>query len=421
MNRDWLAVFESLKSVYTEGAYSNMAINEALLHHKGCKESFVRNYAKGVLRESIRLDYVIDKLASRGIGKVAARPLVILRMGIYAIDKLDSVPEHAAVSEAVSLAKKVARGSDGFINGVLRSYLRQRDELQIPNERLDLKYSINKPVISLLSSQYGDDTEDILKGLKEPAVTVIRPNTIRITREDAIARLADEGISVRASDESENAIIASGTGIIASKLYRNGLISVQSLSSMIAIERMNPRPGARVLDMCAAPGGKSAYMAELMGDSGSIIACDIHEHRLELIEKTQERLGLSIIDTYKADGTRHDDTLEEAFDYVLCDVPCSGIGVMGSKPEIAFTSDPKTYGGLAEIQAEILKNAVSYAKKSGIIEYSTCTLNKDENEKVVERVMSGQEGSLLNLLEMRTLLPYNCKVGFFYALIEKNS
>ena len=129
MNSDWLTVFEALKSVYSDKAYSNMAINEALFHHKGCKESFVRNYAKGVLRETIKLDYLIDKLASRGIKKVAVRPLIILRMGIYAINSLDSIPDHAAVSEAVNLSKKVAKGSDGFINAVLRSYLRKKDEV----------------------------------------------------------------------------------------------------------------------------------------------------------------------------------------------------------------------------------------------------------------------------------------------------
>ncbi len=421
MNRDWLAVFEALKSVYTDGAYSNMAINEALLHHKGCKESFVRNYAKGVLRESIRLDYLIDKLASKGIGKVAQRPIIILRMGIYAIDKMDSVPDYAAVSEAVNLAKRVAKNSDRFVNGVLRTYIREKDELVIPSDRLDLKYSISEPVISLLSRQYGEDTEDILKGLKTPSETIIRVNRLRAKREDVADSLRALGIEAELCRESENAIRASGSGIITSDLYKRGFISVQSLSSMMAIEALNPAAGSKVLDMCAAPGGKSAYMAELMGDRGEIIACDIHEHRLELIRKSAERLGLSIIDTRKSDGTATDSSLIEAFDYVLCDVPCSGLGVMPSKAEIAFSSDPSTYGELTSIQKAILRNACSYAKAGGRIEYSTCTLNKDENEKVVESILNGSEGSLLKLLEMKTLLPYNCKVGFFYAILEKNS
>ena len=420
MNKDWLAVFEALKSVYAGGAYSNMAINEALLHHKGCKESFVRNYAKGVIRETIRLDYLIDRLASRGIKKVALRPLIILRMGIYAIDSLGSVPDHAAVSEAVSLAKKTARGTEGFINGVLRSYIRQKDELTIPDERTDLKYSISEPVVSLLREQYGSETEDILKGLKTASETIIRVNRLRSDREYIIRKLKESGIEAEECPESPNAVKAKGSGIIASDLYRDGFISIQSLSSMMAIEALNPSCGSKVLDMCAAPGGKSAYMAEFMDNEGEIIACDIHDHRLGLISKNQERLGLGIIKTCKKDGTEYDPLLAESFDFVLCDVPCSGLGVMGSKPEIAFTSDPSTYAELISIQKAILKNAISYAKKGGRIEYSTCTLNKDENEKLIEAVHKDTDDSLLRVLEMKTLMPYNCKVGFFYCVMEKN-
>ena len=421
MNRDWLAVFEALKSVYADGAYSNMAINEALLHHKGCKESFVRNYAKGVLRDSIRLDYLIDSLASRGIAKIAPRPLILLRMGIYAIESLDSVPEHAAVSEAVRLAKKVARGTDAFVNGVLRSYIMQREELTIPSDRLDLKYSISQPIISLLSSQYGEDTEDILKGLKTASKTIIRVNRLRTDRDDVLSLLEKMGIRANKCEESPNAIAAAGSGIIASELFRDGLISMQSLSSMLAIEALDPKRGSAVLDMCAAPGGKSAYMAELMGDDGVITACDIYDHRLSLIEKNAKRLGISSIKTMAADGTAYDASLENSFDYVLCDVPCSGLGVMSTKPEIAFKSDVQSYDELISIQKAILRNAIKYAKPGARIEYSTCTLNKNENEKVIEEVMSQAEGSLLKLLEMKTLLPYNCKVGFFYAIFEKNS
>ena len=421
MNRDWLAVFEALKSVYTDGAYSNMAINEALLHHKGCKESFVRNYAKGVLRDSIRLDYLIDKLASRGIKKIASRPLVILRMGIYAIESLDSVPEHAAVSEAVNLSKKVAKGSDGFINGVLRSYIRQRDMLKLPDDRLDLKYSVSPAIISLLSSQYGEDAEDILKGLKTASETIIRVNKLRADRDDIMTSLKDMGIQAEKCEESANAIKASGSGIIASKLYKDGLISLHSLSSMMAIEAFNPASGSFVLDMCAAPGGKSAYMAELMGDDGVITACDIHDHRLSLIDKNMERLGISSVKTMAADGTVHNPKFDDAYDYVLCDVPCSGLGVMSTKPEIAFKSDVNTYDDLIKIQKAILRNAVRYAKAGGKIEYSTCTLNKNENERVVESILQESDGSLVKLLEMKTLLPYNCKVGFFYAILEKNA
>ena len=421
MNRDWLAVFESLKDVYTDGAYSNMAISEALFHHKGCKESFVRNYAKGVLRDTIRLDYLIDRLAAKGIEKIKSRPLIVLRMGIYAIDSLGSVPDHAAVNESVNLARKVARGSEGFVNGMLRSYLREKDNLEIPNDRDDVKYSVNPAIISLLRGQYGEEAEDILKALNEPQRTIIRVNRLRADRADVIDSLNAMGIEAKASNESPNAIEASGSGIVSSDMYKAGMISMQSLSSMLAIEAAGLSPKIRVLDMCAAPGGKSAYMAELMDDEGDITACDIHDHRLELIKKTQKRLGLSIIKTLKADGTVRNPEMKDSFDFVLADVPCSGLGVMSSKPEIAFRSNPESYAELTDIQKSILRNAVAYTKPGGRIEYSTCTLNKDENEKVIESIMAESKGSLLSVIEMKTLMPYNSKVGFFYCILEKNS
>ena len=420
MNKDWLTVFEALKSVYSDGAYSNMATSEALFHHKGCKESFVRNYVKGVLRDTIRLDYYIDKLAARGIKRISMRPLIILRMGIYAIENLDSVPDHAAVSESVKLAKKVARGSDGFINGVLRSYIRQKDELIIPDDRLDIRYSMSEAIVSLITEQYPNEAEDILKGLNEPSATIIRVNTLRAKREDVITNLIHEGKEAEESSESPNAVIASGSGIVSSDLYKAGLISIQSLSSMLAIEAFAPKEGSRVLDLCAAPGGKSAYMAELMGNKGLITACDIHEHRLALIDKTMERLGIDIVNTSLSDATNHVADMDECFDYVLADVPCSGLGVMASKPELKFKSKSSEFGELIEIQKRILRNAISYTKAGGIIEYSTCTLNKKENEEVIETVMKESDEGLLRVLEMKTLMPYNCKVGFFYCIVEKN-
>lgn len=421
MNRDWLAVFEALKSVYADKAYSNMAINEALLHHNGCKESFVRNYAKGVLRDTIKLDYFIDSLASRGIGKIKVRPLIILRMGIYAINSLGSVPEYAAVNESVNLARKVARGSEGFINGVLRSYIRKRDELVIPGDRDDVRYSVNSAIISLLREQYGDEAEDILNAFNEPSKTIIRVNRLRADRTDVIDSLRAMGVEAEASSESPNAILSSGSGIVSSDLYKAGLISIQSLSSMIAIEALDPKPGSKVLDMCAAPGGKSAYMAELMDNSGSITSCDIHEHRLKLIDKTMERLGIGIVQPMHADGTVHDKSMDDSFDYVLADVPCSGLGVMAGKPEIRFSLDADGMAGLQAVQKAILKNAVRYARDGGRIEYSTCTLNMDENEGIVESVLKESEGSLLSIIEMKTLMPYNSKVGFFYCILEKSS
>lgn len=420
VNRDWLAVFESLKAVYTDGAYSNISINEAVSRHKGLRESFVRTFAKGVLRSSIRLDFVIDSLAGKGIKSIKSRPLIILRMGIYAIDELGSVPDHAAVNEAVELAKTVAKGSDRFVNGVLRNYLRRKDEFAPDRLEPHIRYSMSKDVFSLLSEQYGGEAIRIAEALNEPSEVYLRANTLKTDREGLIEKLAEYGIEGRGAAQNSEAILAKGSGIVSCELYRQGFYTVQSLSSMIAVKALDPKPGSRVLDLCAAPGGKTGYMAELMGNEGSITACDIHPHRLMLTQAAMKRLGVSICAPEERDAAVYDSSLEESFDYVLADVPCSGLGVIASKPEIKLTTDTSQYEGLTDIQKNILTNALRYLKPGGRLEYSTCTLNKNENEEVVKHVLS-KKGTSARIIEMTTLMPYNGTVGFYYCIIEKNA
>ena len=420
MNKDWLAVFEALKAVYTDGAYSNISINEAVSRRKGLRESFVRSFAKGVLRNSIRLDHIIDTLAGKGISSIKQRPLVILRMGIYAIDELDSVPDHAAVNEAVELAKTVAKGSDRFVNGMLRNYLRRRDEFASDKLEPYIRYSMRKDIFSLLSDQYGDEAIHIAEALNEPSEVYLRANTLKANRGEVIKKLAEYGIEGREAEENSEAILAKGSGIVSCDLYRQGYYTIQSLSSMIAVKALAPEPGSKVLDLCAAPGGKTGYMAELMGNEGSITACDVHPHRLMLTQAAMNRIGVSICALEERDAAIYDETLEASFDFVLADVPCSGLGVTASKPELKLTADPSTFEGLIDIQKRILTNALRYTKPGGRLEYSTCTLNKNENEEVVKHVLS-KEGTSARVIEMKTLMPYNGKVGFYYCIIGKNA
>ena len=420
MNVDWLAVFEALRGVYAEGAYSNMSVNEAVSRHEGCRESFVRTFAKGTIRETIRIDYIIDRLADRGVRSIKLRPLIILRMGMYAIDFLDSVPDHAAVNEAVSLAKAVAKGSDRFVNGMLRSYLRQRSVFAPEMLEPHIRYSFTEPVFLLLKDQYGDEALHIAEALNSPQELYLRANTLKAGRDEVIAMLEAAGVRAEASVENPEAIHASGSGIAGGRLFREGFFSIQSLSSMIAIRALDPKSGSRVLDLCAAPGGKTGYMAELMGNSGSITACDIHPHRLRLIEAAMKRTGVSIVTTMVSDSSCFDPELSGGFDFVLADVPCSGFGVIAGKPEIKLTTDPGRYGELIGMQERILSNAFEYVKPGGRVEYSTCTLNKNENEKVVKDMLS-KKGSSARIIEMEILLPYNGKVGFFYSIIEKTA
>ncbi len=420
MNRDWIAVFEALRGTYSDGAYSNMSVNEAVSRRKGCRESFVRAFAKGTLRDTVRLDYIIDRLADKGVRSIRMRPLIIIRMGMYAIDSMGSVPDHAAVSEAVSLAKSVAKGSDRFVNGMLRSYIRQKDAFAPDFLEPRIRYSFTEPVFSLLTDQYGEEACRIAEALNSPQALYLRTNTLRTSRDELIDMLAREGIEASASEENPEAVSASGSGIAGNRLFREGYFSIQSLSSMIAVRALDPAPGSRVLDLCAAPGGKTGYMAELMGNSGSITACDIHPHRLELIEAAMKRTGARIVRTEERDSSAYVPEYAESFDHVLADVPCSGLGVIAGKPEIKLTSDPSAYGELIKTQSLILGNALSYARPGGRVEYSTCTLNKNENENVVKHILS-KTGSSARIIEMETLLPYNGKVGFFYSIIEKTA
>ncbi|HHW94637.1 MAG TPA: 16S rRNA (cytosine(967)-C(5))-methyltransferase RsmB [Mogibacterium sp.] len=413
---DWLAVFEALKRIYTEEGFSNIAINEAVYKHKGCKDSFVRAFTKGVIRDTTRLDFIIGKLAVNGLKSIKNRSLIILRMGIYAIESLDSVPNHAAVNQAVSLAKKVAKGTDKFINAILREYLRKETSIEIPDD-LSVKYSFHPTIVNLIKRQYGDEAKKIIAELNKPSPLILRANMTKTTVQNLIFMLTDRRIKAEPVEDSANAVIVYGGEIIGTDIYKEGYCTVQSLSSIKAIEALSPEPGSLVLDMCSAPGGKATAIAEMMGDIGKITACDIHDHRLELIEASARRLDLKCISTEPADGTVTRDDFLEKFDYVLADVPCSGLGTCGSKPEIKLRPIQEKNPELRKIQIAILQNALKYVKEGGYVEYSTCTLNKEENESVVKECI--KSCSFARIVEMQTILPYNNLVGFFYAIIQK--
>lgn len=418
MKGDWLAVFEALRDCYVDGAYSNIAINEAVENHKDCSSGFVRAFTKGVLRDSLKLDYYIDRLADKGIKGIKSRTLVILRMGLYAIESLDSVPDHAAVNEAVALAKKVSKGSDRFINALLRRYLRERESLEIPAENLSLRYSFPKSLVKMLKKQYGEDTEKLLAALNTAPELIVRTNLTKITRDELMEMFGEIGVECIPCEDSDSAIVVKGGQVVGTRMFHEGLFAVQSLSSIKSIEALRPTPGSKVLDMCAAPGGKTCAMAELMNNEGSITACDIYDHRLELIQATAARLDANIIETELLDGTERREDFVEQFDFVLADVPCSGLGVVGSKPELKLRTNPSDYYELVEIQKAIIENAYDYLKPGGRMMYSTCTINKAENEDAIDRFK--REHRFAEIVEKCLILPYNnTLVGFFYCVIEK--
>ena len=402
-----------LVKIEKEGTYSNLGVAEALKNSELNLQdkSLATAIIYGVLDRKITLDYILSKFLKTPINKTAPFTLMVLRSALYQIKYMDKIPESAAVNEAVKIMKssKFSRNS-GFVNGVLRSVL--RTEVEIPKgdsaEDLSVRYSCPLWIVESFLKDYGlADTKALLEESLKPAPTVLRINTVK----------ADISEIEKEYEIKENSIeLTKGIDISNSELYKKGLVYAQDYASQRAVEILSPKSGDRVLDVCSAPGGKAFTMANLMGNKGEIIACDLYPHRVELIERTAKRLGLDIIKTAVADATRYNPKLGE-FDCVLCDVPCSGLGVIRRKPEIKYNALP-CLEELKNIQLSILKNAVKYLKKGGKLLYSTCTLRREENEKLV--ISFQKEYNDLCKVYEHTFMPHKDGTdGFYCALFEK--
>ena len=402
-----------LVKIETEGTYSNLGVAEALKNSelKLQDKSLATAIIYGVLDRKITLDYILSKFLKTPINKTEPFTLMVLRSALYQIKYMDKIPESAAVNEAVKIMKssKFSRNA-GFVNGVLRSVL--RTDVEIPKgdsaEDLSVRYSCPLWIVESFLKDYGlADTKALLEESLKPAPTVLRINTVK----------ADISEIEKEYEIKENSIeLTKGIDISNSELYKKGLVYAQDYASQRAVEILSPKSGDRVLDVCSAPGGKAFTMANLMGNKGEIIACDLYPHRVELIERTAKRLGLDIIKTAVADATRYNPKLGE-FDCVLCDVPCSGLGVIRRKPEIKYNALP-CLEELKNIQLSILRNAVKYLKKGGKLLYSTCTLRREENEKLV--ISFQKEYNDLCKVYEHTFMPHKDGTdGFYCALFEK--
>ena len=406
-----------------DAAYSNIALN-AVLRESGL-ENADRTFASaifyGVLDRRITIDFVLSKFIKTPLSKVAPFTLEVLRSAVYQIMFMDKVPDSAAVNEAVKLIKSSRESRNaGFANAVLRNIL--RNEITLPQgndpQSLSVRYSCPKWIIKSIITDYGAETaEELLKESLKPAPVVIRVNTLKTDTETLKAELRNRGIPTD-SAESENALILK-KGIDAADfdLYKKGYFYAEDISSQTAVSVLNPKKGERVLDMCAAPGGKSFTMALLMENAGEIISCDLYEQRVGLIKSGAERLGIDIIKPMTADACVFNEDLGE-FDCILCDVPCSGLGVLRRKPDIKYKPE-NDFTELTAIQYKILENAARYLKKGGRILYSTCTLRRSENEKLVNSFIMQYNG--FHKMYEHTYLPHIDKTdGFYCALIVKD-
>ncbi|NBH62117.1 16S rRNA (cytosine(967)-C(5))-methyltransferase RsmB [Anaerotruncus sp. 80] len=400
-------------------AYSNLELNRQIGLQNPDNPAFVRELVYGVLENRIYLDYLLAHLIPKGLSGIKKQVLTLLRMGLYQLIFMESVPPYAAIGETVKLAKKLAPGRDGFINGVLRGYQKKGADIKLPDSKKDLisylsvRYSYAPWIVELLLSQYGmQKAEQILKAGNDRPKLSIRVNMTRTDRKSLAEQLTEKGFVIEEAALSERVLFVSGSGLLETKAYEQGLFSVQDEASVLAAEAVNPLPGQTVLDICAAPGGKSLAMAEMMGNKGVVKAFDIYGHKLTLISQQAQRLGLSNIITEESDGCVLREDLRDSSDCVLVDGPCSGLGVIRRKPEIKYKELADEGRELSEKQLRILLTASCYVKEGGILVYSTCTVNRIENTEVVERFLKERSG--FTLLFERQYLPDTDETDGFY-------
>ena len=417
----------TLLDVESRRAYSNLALNHKITMNKPNSPAFVRELVYGVLERMLTLDYFIDQILDEGIESLKNPELTIMRMGVYQLTHMNSVPEYAAVSTSVDLAKKYCKGRAGLVNKVLREYQNRKIQMHLPPRDedevryLSLKYSYAPWIIETWLKYYSVAfVEKLLEaGNSKPPLTM-RINWLKVRKQDLISALEERGYEVQEGNLCQNAIKVKGSEVLESELFKHGLFTPQDESSMLVSEKIGVRQGDLVMDVCAAPGGKTTAIAERMNNTGKVIASDIYRRKLDLVDKEAKRLGITNIETRSWDATRVDSTMVRKADRVLVDAPCSGLGVVRRKPEIKYKEKDDDMELLPKKQLAILSASSSYVKPGGTLLYSTCTINPEENEKVVEAFLKKNRD--FKKEERLLLLPnVNDTDGFFICVMKRDN
>lgn len=383
--------FAVLRRMEEGEGYSNLVLDAALKTAglSAADAAFASACVYGVLERRLTLDYLLDALSDRR--RPSPRVRTALRLGAYQILYMDRVPDSAAVNETVALLKKEQPSAAGFANAVLRrlsaeKVSRLRFDGLPERERLSLECSAPLWLVENLSSDYGaEETSAFLRASLAPPPVYLRVNTLRTTAGELSAALEREGRTASPTLLPDAMRLDRPGDLQGSRLFQEGLFYVEDLASQLCVEALDPRPGERLLDLCAAPGGKSFAAALRMQNQGEVLACDLHAHRCRLIEAGRDRLGLSCIETRQHDAASGPP--EGGFDRVLCDVPCSGFGIIRRKPEIKY-KDPDSLKGLPALQLSILESGSAAVRPGGRLVYSTCTLRRSENQRVAARFLA---------------------------------
>lgn len=419
-------VLKGLYQMDQEGAYSTQVLQEILRDPQlsAVDRAFGTELLMGVVRNRLKLDYILGKFSKIRLKKLSPWVHQILRMGIYQLVTMEKIPPQAACDESVKLAKRYAhKAAQGYVNGLLRSVAREKERISYPEEsgeRLSVVYSCPLWLTEKLTEQYGSETcEKILEASHWKTPISLRVNSLRGTATELRQKLQEEGVEAEVDPQRSSRLTVTGAlNVHHSPSYQEGWYTLQNSSSMEAVEVLAPQAGETVLDLCAAPGGKTTYMAELMGNQGRIFATDIHAHKTELIRRSAERLGISIIETKVWDAMTPMEMWQGRADRVLADVPCSGIGVIHKKPDIKWNRDPKDLEELCRIQKQILENAAGYLRVGGVLVYSTCTILREENQDQIQNFLQSHPSFILE--EERLLLTHETGgSGFYIAKLRR--
>ena len=418
------------------GKYVNLSLSSHSADRLSPQErGFLTVLLYTTVERKITYDYYIGAISGRSLDKIDPNTLNILRLGMCQIVHIDSVPDHAAVNETVALARNP--GERSFVNGVLRqaSRLKAEDKLPLPSREkkasryLSVAYSFPLWVVKHFISLYGEDaTEKLLDCFNTARYTDLTVNLTKTTKENLVSLLKDAGLEPESFIDSPLTVRLPGS--VNPRLlpgFEDGLFFVQDAACAISAEALEVEKGQRVIDVCSCPGGKS-FAAAILSASGEVFSFDIHDSKLSLVEDGAQRLGLCNVRVGECDATKPREELFHSFDRVICDVPCSGLGVLAKKPDIRH-KDNESLQNLPELQYEILEASANYLKNGGVLVYSTCTLNPEENEKIIERFLSEHKefaavdfavGDIRSEGGILTLLPHiHGTDGFFIAKLKK--
>lgn len=416
--------FKILNGILYEILENNAFLNEALdlmeikyAYLTSKDRHFIRRTVKGVIERKLELDFYINSISNTPVKKQKKWVRTILRSAFYQI-KYMNIKDYAVVDESVKLIKKLKyKQFSGFVNGVLRNYIRKKDEL-IPRN-LEEKYSIPNWIIEKFIKEEGmENTTKILSSFSKIRPIMIRLNTKYFEKDLILSDLKEEGYTIKEVDSDYNVYSLSGIDSLnASRTFSDGKFYIQDLSAMYPIFLANLKKGYKALDTCASPGGKTLLMAEIVGDTGQILSCDISKKKADKIKENVKKSGFLNIDVRIQDATKPNPDLREKFDAILTDVPCSGLGVIGRKADIRYRLKKEDIKSLSFLQKEIIDNTISYLKKDGIFIYSTCTISKEENEDNRDYILNKYKD--LYLFKEKKILPFMYESDGFYTAIFK--